>query len=333
MLWSVSGMRHDGRRGEAVACLGLAAASLFWAAAFVAGKVVLAEMTPLSLAAWRFLLAGCVLLPWVMLQFPGRAALRSAVLSLMLMTVFGGVLYSWIFLAALARTSAANTSLLIALNPIFTLCVAALVGERLSRRNVLGAGLSLCGAVVVISHGDWQMIAQLTAVNTGDLLALTAAACWACFNLASRAVVVRLPHMFTNGIVCGVGGLALAIMAAGEGPLRQMLALSGTALACLTLMVLLSSVVAGALFLHGVGVLGVSRAVLFIYLVPPLTVLISLVLPGEPVGAAQLAGGALALGGVYWATRPTPRGASLRGERVGRRWRSKRRSRPCRESR
>ncbi len=291
-------------RREDLARLGLATTAFFWAGAFIAGKVVLAEMTPLAAAAWRFVIAGGVLLPFAVRQFPGWPALRRSARPLALMTLCGGIIYPWIFLAALSRTSAANTSLLIALNPIFTLCLSVFVGERLSSRNALGALLALTGAAMVITRGDWAAVTQLTVLNSGDLLALLAAVCWACFNLASRGVAVRLPHVFTNGLIYGIGGVVLCVVAADEAPLHQLINLSSAAFASLAMMAIVSSVLAGLLFLQGVRVLGVNRTVIFIYLVPVLTALLSVILLGEPLQVPQLLGGALALSGIYFATKP-----------------------------
>lgn len=77
-------------------------------------------------------------------------------------------------------------------------------------------------------------------------------------------------------------------------------------------MAIVSSAVAGMLFFHGIRTLGVNRTVLFIYLVPPLTAVLSVLLLGEAVHFSQLAGGGLALGGVYWATKPPAPAATLR---------------------
>jgi len=291
-------------RREDLARLGLATTAFFWAGAFIAGKVVLAEMTPLAAAAWRFVIAGGVLLPFAVRQFPGWQALKRSARPLALMTLCGGIIYPWVFLAALSRTSAANTSLLIALNPIFTLCLSVFVGERLSSRNAIGACLALTGAAMVITRGDWGAVTQLTVLNTGDLLALLAAVCWACFNLASRGVAVRLPHVFTHGLIYGIGGIVLCVVASNEEPVHQLINLSSAAFASLTMMAIISSVLAGLLFLQGVRVLGVNRTVIFIYLVPVLTALLSMILLGEPIHLPQLVGGALALSGIYFATKP-----------------------------
>jgi drug/metabolite transporter (DMT)-like permease len=64
-------------------------------------------------------------------------------------------------------------------------------------------------------------------------------------------------------------------------------------------MAVLSSVVAGQLFLMGVRTLGVSRSVAFVYLVPVLTAALSATLLHERFSAAQGLGGAAVLLGLY----------------------------------
>ena len=298
------------RAPVARAYLGLTVATACWASAFILGKVVLREMTPLVLATWRYVVASLVLLPFVLRS---RAAVRSgavpatgAVLPLAVMVVSGGVLYPWLFLAALARTSAANTSLLIALNPIVTLLLSPLVGERLVRTQVLGASLAFAGAVLVISRGNVVELLALR-IDTGDLLALAAAACWATFNLTSRLVVDRLPASSVNLAVYAGGAVALGLLGLADGPVVQLEHATASAVAAVVAMAVLSSVVAGQLFLTGVRDAGVGRAVVFIYLVPVLTAIMSVAVLGEQLSGAQLAGGAAVLAGLLLTTRSGPR--------------------------
>jgi drug/metabolite transporter (DMT)-like permease len=288
------------------AYLGLTVATVCWASAFVLGKVVLREMTPLVLATWRYVVASLVLLPFVLRSrassLPGRAPVSSALLPLGIMVVSGGVLYPWLFLAALARTSAANTSLLIALNPIVTLLLSPLVGERLVRTQVFGAALAFAGAVLVISRGDLGELLALR-IDTGDLLALAAAACWATFNLTSRLVVDRLPASTVNLAVYAGGALALGLLGLGDDPVEQLRHATPSAIGAVVAMAILSSVVAGQFFLTGVRDAGVGRAVVFIYLVPVLTAVLSVLVLGEQLSAAQLSGGVAVLAGLVLATR------------------------------
>ena len=284
-----------------LAYAGLAVATFGWATGFIAGKLALGAMSPLPVAAWRYALAATILLPFALARRPVRG-LGPAAAPLALMVACGGVLYPWLFLAALSRTTAANTALLIALNPVVTLLLSPLVGERLERRRLAGVALALAGAVVVVTGGDVGQIAALR-LNAGDLLALAAACMWAVFNLASRGVVARLAPAFANCVIYAVGGAALYALGQAEGPWAQLVAAPASALGGIAAMAVLSSVIAGQLFLVGVRTVGVSRTVVFIYLVPVLTAALSTTVLGEPFGPAQAIGGAAVLAGVYWTTR------------------------------
>ncbi len=231
------------------------------------------------------------------------ASLRSVASPLAVMVVAGGVLYPWLFFAALARTSATNTSLLIALNPVMTLLLTPWIGERLERRELCGTLLAFCGAVTVITHGDPTRLLALD-LDPGDLMALAAAACWAGFNLASRSVVDGIAPSVANCFVFVGGAAALLAIGWSESPLDQLATATPAVLAGIVCMAVVSSVVSGQLFLLGVRTAGVGRSVLFVYLVPVLTAALSGAILGEHLVAAQAVGGATVLLGLFAATRP-----------------------------
>jgi len=289
--------------GERLAYVGLAVSSACWASAFIIGKLVLAELPALPVAALRYALAAAMLVPWAVRQ---RGELRTggAWGSLAVMIVCGGMMYQWLFLVALTHTTAANTSLLISLNPVFTVLAAPLIGESLSRERLAGVGLALVGAAIVVTRGNLEVVRTL-AFNIGDVIALAAGVSWTAFNLASRRAMTRMSPALVNFLVYGVGALALALVALAGGSLTRLASASAGSLAGIGAMALLSSVLAGQLFLIGVRRVGVSRTVVFIYLIPVLTAVFSTTLLGEPFGAAQAVGGAAVLAGVYWSTRRT----------------------------
>ncbi len=286
---------------QTLAYAGLSVATVGWAAGFVAGKVALGAMSPLVVAAWRYAVAAAILLPFALRQRPADGLGRAAG-PLALMVVCGGVLYPWLFLLALSRTSATNTALLIALNPVLTLLFSPLVGERLDRRRLAGVLVALVGAATVITRGDPAHLATLS-LGSGDLVALAAAATWATFNLTSRHVVGHLTPAFTNCVIYALGAVALYVLGRGDRPWAQLAAATPTAVAGVVVMAVLSSVIAGQFFLVGVRTVGVGRTVVFVYLVPVLTALMSTTLLGEQFLPAQAVGGATVLAGVYWTTR------------------------------
>ena len=289
-------MSHD-----ASAYIGLCIATLGWASAFIAGKYALAEMTPLVASAWRYFVATLILLPFA---FRGVREVnwRPLLGPLAILLVCGGIIYPWCFLSSLAHTSATNSSLLIALNPVFTVLAAPFVGEHLTRHRVGGILLALFGAVIVITHGEVQRLLALS-LNVGDLLALGAAVTWAAFNIFGRRVVVHLSPASINCLIYAVGGLALTGLGWTQNPLQQLLAASHSAILGVVVMAVMSSVLAGQLFLLGLRAIGVSRAVVFIYLVPVLTALLSALLLDETLLLSQVAGGAAVLAGVYLSSR------------------------------
>jgi drug/metabolite transporter (DMT)-like permease len=284
-----------------IAYVGLSCAALCWASAFIAGKVALAELTPLTLAAWRYVFAVAMLLPFVLRREAWRG-LGAVSGRLAFMVLCGGVLYPSLFLGALSRTTATNTSLLVALNPTLTALLAPLAGERLDPRRLPGVFLALAGAAVVITHGDLARIGELGHAS-GDLLAIVAAASWVGFNVASRSVVARAKPAPINFVVYGFGGLVLFVLAGGEEPVRQIATASSTAVASVVIMAALSSVVAGQLFLVGVRTVGITRAAIFVNFVPALTAGLAAVLLGERIESGQALGGAAVLAGVWWTTR------------------------------
>ncbi len=293
--------RMESTRARTLAYAGLGVSTVGWASGFIAGKLALGEMSPLPVAAWRYAVAATILFPFAIRQRPA-GGLGPAARPLAWMIVCGGVLYPWLFLLALARTTATNTALLIALNPVLTVLLAPLVGEPLDRRRLAGIALALLGAAIVITRGDLGHLAALS-LGAGDLIAIAAAAAWATFNLTSRAVVGRLTPAFTNCVVYAIGGVALYLLGTGDRPLAQLLAATPTARTGIVLMAVLSSVMAGQFFLVGVRTVGVGRTVVFVYLVPVLTALLSVTLLGERFQMAQAVGGTAVLAGVFWTTR------------------------------
>jgi drug/metabolite transporter (DMT)-like permease len=289
-------------RDDLSAYVGLGLATLGWAVAFVIGKLVLTGMTPLAVGVWRYAAAGAVLAPFV-LRDPTRRHLRAVVAPLAVMTLTGGVAYPWLFLEALARTSATNTSLLIALNPVFTVLLAPLVvGEPLTRRKATGLVVALAGAVLVITRGDLGLVARL-GFAAGDLMAVVAAAMWAVFNLASRRVVGLVSPSVINSVVYSISGLVLFVIGFSEAPVAQLVGAPLSIWLGIFAMAVVSSVIAGQFFLSGVRAVGVSRAVVFVYLVPVLTAVLASLVLDERFTGAQAIGGVSVLAGVALASR------------------------------
>lgn len=300
LMYSTAAVKSPGISRESLALSALVMTTVLWAAAFIAGKVVLRELDPMAAGALRHAIAGLSMVPLAIRYRPTFAQLRSAAGPLSVMIVSSGLLYPWLFLEALNTTDTTNCSLLIALNPLFTVILSPLVGEH-RLRDWRGVAVAVFGAALVITRGDIYQLAKLSGAR-GDLLALAAAGVWSMFNLASRGVVHKLHASVVNVCVYGIGGTTLLLLIRDQHPLAQLAGLSSSALYSLLFMGVIASAFAGQLFLYGVRVVGVNRTVVFIYLVPVLTAILSSVILDETLVAAQIIGGIAVLAGVYWSS-------------------------------
>ena len=155
---------------------------LMWAGNAVVGRAMAGQVPPLTLNFLRWLLAVLFLLPlgWRALRPWSRIAARWRYLAAL--GLFGVGLYNAFQYLALVTSTPLNVTLVAASMPVWMLLVGALFfGERPLRRQVLGAGLSVAGVLVVIGRGSLQTLLGVHFVP-GDLYILLAALGWAFYS-------------------------------------------------------------------------------------------------------------------------------------------------------
>lgn len=94
---------------------------------------------------------GATFLFWLLRAFGPERVHRSDMLRLALCAVFGVALNQLMFFHGLMRTTPLNASIIMVATPILVLVLAAvLIGERVTRRKVLGVALGAAGALTLI---------------------------------------------------------------------------------------------------------------------------------------------------------------------------------------
>jgi drug/metabolite transporter (DMT)-like permease len=155
---------------------------LLWAGNAVVGRLVHELVPPITLNFLRWALAFLIMLPlagWLLR--PGSslwpAWKRFAVLGLLGVGCYNALQY-----LALQTSTPLNVTLVASSTPVWMLAIGALwYGQRISRRQVAGAVLSIAGVLVVLSRGDWALLAQIRLVP-GDLYVLLATVAWAFYS-------------------------------------------------------------------------------------------------------------------------------------------------------
>jgi drug/metabolite transporter (DMT)-like permease len=279
--------------------LGALLAVVFWGVSFVATKAVVSEISPATLIFLRAGLGTLLLVAILAIRREPVLPPRDALGPLAAMGFVGVAFHQLLQAYALTLTTASNTGWLIALIPLWSAVLAALVlKERFGMGKVLGLAIGFAGAVLVVTRG--RLDARLLALpaTRGDLLVLASTVNWAFYTVLGHGTIRRLgPTRATAGAML-VGWLMLAPVFVAVRGWRDLALLSAGGWAAVLFLGIACS---GLGYLFWVGALRrveASRVATLLYLEPLVTLAAAVVLLGEPVHATTVAGGLVVLGGV-----------------------------------
>lgn len=281
-------------------------AAFCWAGAFIAGKLSVPYIPPLSLTFLRFLVATIVLFG-VKNRFgqkPGTHRPEYRVTKkdwpIFLFTgIVGMVFYHGFFFSALQYTTAINSSIIAAMNPIITVVLGFFfVGERISGRALLGILISFAGVILTITSFDLSLLASME-VNPGDLLMLLAVISWAAYSVFSKAKASHIPPMaltYYSFLVCTLVSLPLALL---EKPWEWAGDVPWTAMAAVVYMSIFASVIGYLIQQISIQRIGPSRTSVFINLVPVFSIFLSVLILSEALEPVKLITAGMIITGVF----------------------------------
>lgn len=282
----------------------LVAVPAIWGGTFVAGKIVVATLTPLMGSFSRYVVACAALLVAAFAlegglpKLSGRQWLATFVLGL-----FGVFAYNLFFMGALAKLPASRAALIIALNPAITIAISAVaLKERLSARRWLGVAVALLGVAIVVSRGDFRSFAG-GGVGVGELFMFAAVTSWALYTILGRKVLGGLTPLAATNYAALWGTLLLGLVALPSFGSLQ-LAHDWRMIVSLLYLGVLGTAVAFVWYYMSVKKVGASTTSVFNNLVPVFGVAISVLVLGEPLLGSMLVGGAVTIAGVLMVSRP-----------------------------
>lgn len=277
---------------------------------WVAGKVAVESIPPVTLATVRFALASVMLWVWARSKGATGRRFRLGDIPLALgmgLTAVAG--YNMLFLNGLKLAPASDGAIIVpGLAPVLTAVLAVpLLGERIGRWGVAGMITALAGLLLVMNPGREQSSSRLL----GDLLFFAGAGCWAIYSIIGKTATARFDPVNATLYGTVTGTLVLLPFAIaehgwvtlGSAPL---VAWSGT-----LYLSIFGTVLAFVFFYEGLKRIGAARATAFAFLVPVFGVVSSVILLGEHLAAATVIGGALVLLGLWLVQREPPAEAAL----------------------
>jgi len=282
---------------------------LMWAGNAVVGRMVGPLVPPMTLNLLRWLLAFMLLLPLAAgVLRPGSGLWthwrRFAVLGLLSVGCYNALQY-----LALHTSTPINVTLVAASMPMWMLLIGRLFfGARISRRQLLGACLSISGVLLVLSRGQLAALMSVRLVP-GDLYVLLAAIAWAWYSWmltqpGKDPVDIRgdWAAFLMAQIVLGLGWSAL--FAAGEWLLTDVhIAWGWPLMGALLFVALGPALLAYRCWGAGVRRAGPSVAAFFSNLTPLFAAVLSSALLGELPQVYHGVAFALIVGGIVVSSR------------------------------
>ncbi len=275
-----------------------------WGISFVATKVVLRELSPVTLIFSRFALG--TLLLQLMLALRGEPALppRADWGALALMGLVGVFAHQMLQVHGLTLTSAVHAGWLVGLTPIWTALLAGLfLRERFGRAKAAGLVVGCAGAILVVTQGRVGQGVLALPSTRGDLLVMASNVNWAIYTTLGHPTLRKLGSRRATAGAMLLGWLMLVPLFVWRRGWQEYGGLTGGGIAALLFLGIGCSGL-GYLFWYGaLERIEASRVAAFLYIEPLVTVAAAAVVLGEAVRGAIVAGGMLVLTGVAMVQR------------------------------
>ena len=268
-----------------------------WGITFVCTKVLLQDFQPVEILFLRFVMAFCVLYAAAPGRLPGMTPRRHGVVAASGLT--GICLYYLLENMALDHTMASNVAVILAATPLFTALVARFVfrsGEKLGPLFYAGFLVAMAGICLISFNG-----ARLSLNPAGDLLAVAAALVWSVYACLTSIMgrwgcsTIQITRAsFAWGLV-----FMLPFMAVFGFDWNMERLLRPVNLINMLFLGLVASALCFTTWTMAVHALGTVRTSLYIYLVPVITVVVSVVVLHEPLTLLSALGTVLTLAGLF----------------------------------
>ena len=278
--------------------------ALLWSTNFIIGRAVRDDVSPAALNFLRWAIALLILVPITLRDLQAHRATLVRHWKLIALLGFTGIAaFQTLGYVALTTTTALNTILLLALAPLAIVALSWLaLGERVTRVQALGLGISLVGAAVLILHGDPATLAEMR-FNAGDLWMLLAVVLWAVYSVLLRRRPAEVPPLALHTMSVAAGTLWMLPAFGWQAMHGSALPSSMAAWMAVGFIAVFSSALAHALWVRGVATIGPNRAGVFIHLIPVFGAVLAITFLGEELAAYHAVGAALALCGIVLTSR------------------------------
>lgn len=292
-------------KDKTIALLKATFAVVVWGASFVATKIALQDISPVTVVWLRFAI-GVAILGVAVIARRQFALPQGRELSYFALLGFLGITFhQWLQSTGLVTAQATTTAWIVATTPVFM----ALLGwfilrEKLGWVKVGGISLAAAGVLLVVSKGDFAALSTGRFGAPGDFLILISAPNWAVFSVLSRRGLQTHPAARMMLFVMGMGWLFSSVLLFAGPGLTEVGQLSLNGWLGVLFLGIACSGLAYIFWYDALQAIPASQVGAFLYLEPLVAVAVAAILLNEPLLLASLLGGVIILAGVWMVNRP-----------------------------
>ncbi|MGH6738178.1 MAG: DMT family transporter, partial [Bradyrhizobium sp.] len=279
-----------------IALTGFALVATAQASNMILARGLAGSVPPFALAFFRWSIIAAGLAPFALAEIragriaPGKNIWPILAAGFLGMFLCGGPVY-----VAGITTTAIHIALIMALSPIVVLLISGFLGmERVGPLQWLGTALALAGALLIISGGHLDRLAQSSAAE-GDLLVVLAMLGWSGYTLLQSRVAGSASLLARISLFSAAGALFSLPLAIRETWMTPAQVFSAKAAAAYIFAGLVPGLIAYAGFAWLDGRFGSVRTSLVLYVGPIASALLSFLILDEPPTMIHFVGGLLIL--------------------------------------
>ena len=288
-------MTRPARRGTGDALMLVTA--LLMGSSYPVAKDVLAVMSPLLYSASRYLVASLFLFAMLALMRRPMALPRRDWVPMILLSLIGVSLFQACWGLAMARSAPSLGSIVMTTTTAFSAILAWLGGRKLPALGWTGIVIAFAGVVLVVNNSLTTLTLSFGSLD-GTLLWVLAAFAWALYVDRGAPYNLRLGALPVMAWTTLIGSLVLLPISLVFDSLSEFARLDDRLLGYWLYTAIFPVGVAFLGISAGLDRLGVSRVMVYMYLIPVAGVGLSAAFFGDPLTAARVLGGLIVLLGV-----------------------------------
>jgi drug/metabolite transporter (DMT)-like permease len=271
---------------------------------FIATKIVLRDLAPLTIVWMRFAMGVIILGIAVATRKQFALLNRSEWLYFALLGFLGITFHQWLQSNALQTSEASTTAWIVATTPVFMAILGWFVlRETLGWAKIAGILLASIGVLVIVYDGDMSAISLQNFGKPGDILILISAVNWTVFSVLSRSGLKQHPATFMMFYVMLLGWLITSILFFTSEHISDVQNLTASGWIGLGFLGIFCSGLAYIAWYDALQKLGTAETGVFLYVEPLVTVIVAFFVLSEPITRASLLGGGIIIFGVWLVNR------------------------------